>query len=420
MGVHPTLVGANGIMSRRKRLRHRLYAITAINAAILLGLTALLTYRAWQSHREVRQLVRNDGGAISELQQLQRNHNGWVMQWLASSEPQRRAHLSERYGRIVAQLVDSETLSDARYDGVREAVKAFGTRVSRGAPNDDEWHELSKEGVRVGSTVETVLETSERAFERRIPDLENSARDTMLVAVGIVYIIAIFSFVVAKQSLEKVVSPIERLVLATQALASGDLTRRVPISGDHEVAELTRAFNSMAADLEETTGKLEQEATTDELTQLPNFRTFEKVMQTEVERASRYEEPFGILIFDIDHFKRYNDTHGHAAGNEALKLVANVIRREVRAADVPARYGGEEFVAILPKVDAKALGVVAERVRKGVEALPAPEGRTPITISAGGAIYPYDGHDRTALFAAADRRLYEAKEGGRNKTVVPK
>ncbi|HSN68401.1 MAG TPA: GGDEF domain-containing protein, partial [Thermoanaerobaculia bacterium] len=158
----------------------------------------------------------------------------------------------------------------------------------------------------------------------------------------------------------------------------------------------------------------------DELTQMANFREFERRVHEELERADRYGRPLGLLVFDIDHFKRYNDRFGHAAGNEALKAVASTIRAGLRQTDHPARYGGEEFAAVLTETEAEGMWQTAERIRIAIESIPPIAGRDTLTCSIGGALYPQDGATAEALFAAADRRLYEAKDGGRNRTVAPR
>jgi diguanylate cyclase (GGDEF)-like protein len=164
--------------------------------------------------------------------------------------------------------------------------------------------------------------------------------------------------------------------------------------------------------------ELKARARTDDLTALPNFRAFRERIDAELERADRYPAPFGVLVLDLDRFKKYNDTFGHLAGNDALRRVAQSMRETIRAVDFAARYGGEEFAVVLPQVDAQSLAAIAERVRANIEALPAPPDGAQLTVSIGGAMYPQDGRDREALFQTADARLYEAKKLGRNRVVT--
>ena len=164
--------------------------------------------------------------------------------------------------------------------------------------------------------------------------------------------------------------------------------------------------------------KLKAHARTDELTRLPNFRAFRERIDAEIARAARYEASFGILVLDLDRFKKYNDTYGHLAGNDALQRVARALQEAVRQVDFPARYGGEEFAVIMPQADSDALAHVGERIRASVEALPAPPEGATVTVSIGAASYPADGLTAEALFHAADERLYQAKREGRNRIVV--
>jgi diguanylate cyclase (GGDEF)-like protein len=219
------------------------------------------------------------------------------------------------------------------------------------------------------------------------------------------------SFAAVQTTLRKVVKPIEELSSAADRIAAGDLSARAPVAGDHEIATLGVAFNRMA-------DELKARARTDDLTGLPNFRAFTERINAELERADRYPGPFGVLVLDLDRFKKYNDNYGHLAGNDALRRVALTIRETVRAVDFAARYGGEEFAVIVPQVDAIALGAIAERVRANIERLPAPKDGAPVTVSIGAALYPHDGADRETLFRTADERLYEAKAAGRNRVVL--
>lgn len=237
------------------------------------------------------------------------------------------------------------------------------------------------------------------------------ARDLMVSGLGIAWILALCSFAAVQITLRKVVRPLEELSRAADRIASGDLAARAPVAGDREIARLGDAINHMA-------DELLAHARTDELTGLPNFRAFRERFDDEIARASRYPETIGVLLLDVDHFKKYNDSYGHLAGNDALQRVAGVLRQAVRNVDFPARYGGEEFAVIVPQTDAASLAAIAERVRIGVEALPAPPDGGALTVSIGGGIYPVEAKDVEALVGIADERLYQAKDGGRNRVVV--
>jgi len=163
--------------------------------------------------------------------------------------------------------------------------------------------------------------------------------------------------------------------------------------------------------------EMQRQSRTDALTKLFNRRFFDERVAFEFERAQRYHTPLSLLVADIDHFKEFNDKHGHARGDEALKAVARQLLEGVRSQDVVCRYGGEEFALILPGTDAEQAMVVAESLRYAVEHA---KGGMPagVTISVGVASTTDGGiHGVSELFRAADSALYSAKAAGRNRVV---
>jgi diguanylate cyclase (GGDEF)-like protein len=168
---------------------------------------------------------------------------------------------------------------------------------------------------------------------------------------------------------------------------------------------------------------LEQLALIDSLTEIPNRRRFTEVYEREWRRCKRSNSPLSLLMVDVDHFKVFNDTYGHAAGDQVLRRVAQTIQAALnRSSDFVARYGGEEFVVVLPDIDAGGAQAVAEKLRVEVEHLqiPYPEsGTSPwLTISLGGATQvPMLSEVDAGLFGNADRSLYAAKHGGRNRVL---
>lgn len=164
----------------------------------------------------------------------------------------------------------------------------------------------------------------------------------------------------------------------------------------------------------------EELAVTDGLTGLYNRRFFEDHLPKELNRSQREESPLGLLIFDLDHFKRINDTHGHPAGDVALRDVTRIIGENLRGMDLLCRYGGEEFVAILPGCLPEETEQTAERVRRSVEAHYRDRASSPfkLTISVGAATFPRPFKDAERLVKAADEALYEAKQSGRNRVCV--
>ncbi|NVZ96403.1 diguanylate cyclase [Pseudomonas sp. D6002] len=165
---------------------------------------------------------------------------------------------------------------------------------------------------------------------------------------------------------------------------------------------------------------LSELAATDALTGLANRRTLDQRLRLEWDRAQRSAEPLTVLMIDVDHFKAFNDRHGHQGGDEALRTVAQVIEGNIRRpADLAARYGGEEFAVVLPHTDSQGARVIAEHIRSSVEHLPRVSGDTvPITVSIG--LSTWTKNSRTTLeelLLNADQALYEAKHTGRNRVV---
>lgn len=159
--------------------------------------------------------------------------------------------------------------------------------------------------------------------------------------------------------------------------------------------------------------RLEQQSMADALTGLGNRRAFDEALEVELKRARRAGGWVGLVMMDVDHFKRFNDRYGHQAGDDALVTVGRVLTRVARAEDRACRIGGEEFALLLPGADERAAAIVAERVRRDVQEHGPAAG--PVTISLG--VAASRGDDGQALLAAADARLYAAKEAGRNRVV---
>jgi diguanylate cyclase (GGDEF)-like protein len=158
-------------------------------------------------------------------------------------------------------------------------------------------------------------------------------------------------------------------------------------------------------------------ATTDPLTGLANHRAGIGAIEQEIERSRRYHRTFSILFLDLDHFKALNDSSGHRTGDQALKALGELLRRQLRGVDALARWGGEEFVAILPETPREEAREVAERIREAVAKYPFGDTGVHLTCSIGVAEYPADGTDRSTLLDAADRAMYAAKSLGRNQAL---
>jgi diguanylate cyclase (GGDEF)-like protein len=184
--------------------------------------------------------------------------------------------------------------------------------------------------------------------------------------------------------------------------------------------DLLMAMVNQAAIVLDNT-KLFKLAITDGLTGLYLVRHFKNKLASEEKRAKRYNKIFSILFFDIDHFKKFNDTYGHHIGDEVLKQVATIFKNSLRdGIDLAARYGGEEMIALLPETDIKGAYIVAERLRNAVANHEFTGYKTSlhVTISIGISEFPSSDTDSLELIRKADTALYQSKEGGRNKTTI--
>jgi diguanylate cyclase (GGDEF)-like protein len=161
-------------------------------------------------------------------------------------------------------------------------------------------------------------------------------------------------------------------------------------------------------------------AVRDGLTDLYNRRAFDELLVQALAREDRQQGRLALILLDLDLFKKLNDTYGHPAGDVALRASARVLTQHLRKGDLAARYGGEEFVVILPDTDEEGALHLAERVRGAIQKhrLVFEGARIDLSASFGAAVWPADGQEPEALLAAADRALYAAKEGGRNRVVA--
>ncbi len=167
--------------------------------------------------------------------------------------------------------------------------------------------------------------------------------------------------------------------------------------------------------------RLRQQSIVDVLTGLFNRRYMEETLEREVRRCARAHQPLSVMMMDLDHFKEFNDRHGHAAGDILLSELGVFLRSHVRLEDVACRYGGEEFTLIFPDSSLESTAQRADLIRLGIESLRVEYGGGvigPVTISIGVAAFPEHGIDGAEVLRCADEALYRAKREGRNRIAV--
>ncbi len=250
-------------------------------------------------------------------------------------------------------------------------------------------------------------------------------RETQRQVLALIFIIAVAGLSVAVLAAyflaRSILSPLTRLQDTAARLAGGDLGSRVPKLAGREFTQLATTFNNMAEMLQHHQADLRRMAIHDALTGLFNRREFRTRLHQEIERSRRYAHSFALLLVDADHFKAVNDTHGHPAGDRALREIARVLADTTRPVDTVARYGGEEFALLLPETQGEGAFITAERIRRTMEAvtISLDDGvHLKLTVSIGIGLFPQHGSNADHLFARADAALYEAKEQGRNRVVM--
>jgi diguanylate cyclase (GGDEF)-like protein len=191
---------------------------------------------------------------------------------------------------------------------------------------------------------------------------------------------------------------------------------------EEKVSRRTRKLQDTLSQLESANKKLGLLSRTDGLTGLFNRRYFDAAFEEEFKRAIRHGQPLSVIMGDIDHFKRINDTHGHQVGDQCLRVVASTWQDHLkRAGDLVARYGGEEFVSLLPTTDMNDAQKIAEQIRAAIETANPKFGEIHINlnISLGVSSLSLCGNDdMDALLQRADTALYEAKTQGRNRVEI--
>jgi diguanylate cyclase (GGDEF)-like protein len=190
------------------------------------------------------------------------------------------------------------------------------------------------------------------------------------------------------------------------------------LEGDIESLEAVADICATAIQNSHYVERVKQLAYLDGLTGIFNRRFFELRIVEEIDRARRFQSGMGVLMVDIDQFKRLNDEFGHLLGDEVLRQVSSIFHQQLRKIDVVCRYGGEEFAILLSQTNPQHALAVAEKLRRLVESWQFPGVPRPVTISAGVATFPDHGTSRDELVKSSDAGLYAAKQGGRNRVLL--
>ncbi len=247
----------------------------------------------------------------------------------------------------------------------------------------------------------------------------SSRHQLMTVVMFLCFAGALLIFSIASLTLSRhVLRPLRLLNEGIARYGNGELSHRIEHDAHNELGELARGINEMATRLEHDQIALANLAIRDSLTNLYNRREFERLLEDELHRAQRYLHPLSMLLIDVDNFKLINDSYGHLAGDLALQMVSTVINAISRKGDVVGRIGGDELAVLLPETPIEEAMILAERIRKQItrHTLPGDDSdKLQLTLSIGVATTSNEIITTRQLFDAADRAMYLAKTGGRNR-----
>ena len=274
-------------------------------------------------------------------------------------------------------------------------------------------------------------------FESAYASVLSVVKRVFLIDLGIILAFSFLAYFVTA----RVVRPIGQLCEAVRRVVEGHAELEIPeVASRDEIGLLTRTFNDMIQaqrsqrsqiedanrilkdrnyKLELANEQLNQLSITDGLTKLHNHRYFQDQLTREIRRVERSEEPLTILLLDIDDFKRLNDQHGHAAGDDVLARIAQILHGAVRGSDLCARYGGEEFVVLAPGTDTSGAYLLAEKIRTAIaeSSFIVDDSLRPLRVTVSVGVAAFNGN-RKRFFQKADQALYRAKADGKNCVVV--
>jgi diguanylate cyclase (GGDEF)-like protein len=271
-------------------------------------------------------------------------------------------------------------------------------------------------GVITTATVETAAYADVNAKQAELRMGERLAEALLALAAGMAALFVIIF---------RLLAPLHRIQVALDALATGKTSIDLPLSPRHDEIGLMRnavtSFRDSLIQREALERELKELSIRDPLTGCLNRRYLEETAKLEFARATRSRSPIGLLMIDVDHFKRFNDRFGHEVGDLVLRAVAESFREHVRDSDLVCRFGGEEFVVLLPGASPEQTVERGEDLRRAVKDLTlrhAGKALNRLSISAGVAFFPVHGQTLATVISAADDALYRAKQEGRDRVLV--
>ena len=369
---------------------------TAVVVGIFLALMASFGTAGWYSLSASR----------AELYEQFKHYRESMAQNIANAMADPIYTFSPNNGSLVLELVkpDPRIVRVEIYDVFNEMDFIDFTIPSRRVGNLFEVHHtIEKNGEEIGWVNLTVNDAS------LLRQLEERKRLFQLVF-GLAFLAS--ALVMFPLLYLKLFAPLNRLSAQAKKFQENDLQTSFKWNGNDEISIVGQSLEQARHEMLTLIDELKALSVTDRLTGLVNRNKLDEVIDAEVKRSKRYGSSFGVILLDIDHFKRVNDTHGHQVGDDVLIAFAKILRQNTRDIDTVGRWGGEEFLIICPQTDLNELAQVAEKLRSVVEghAFPVVQSKT---ASFGIAVHnPQEGVNE--LIARSDEALYRAKNNGRN------
>lgn len=318
-------------------------------------------------------------------------------------------HLKESNPSMQATL--SGALGEAEMQSSMQLLRAAG----EGRPIDPiemprmRWYESVTEAINLLREVERY---SLNELIAQVQEIHDKVRAEILMERGGLLLISVLLTWLAISSLLLLMQAFESVLRGARRAAGRQGTERRAKGKSDEAIEITQSFNQLL----DMVDSLNVKASTDALTGALNRHGFHELAGVELQRALRYHRNLAMIIADVDHFKKINDSHGHAVGDRVLIQLAQLIRDNMRGADIFARWGGEEFIILTPETSAEEAGLLAEKLRLLFEAF-STQDLPAFSVSFGVAEFA-KGDNLETLFAKADQALYRAKDTGRNRVEI--
>lgn len=347
---------------------------------------------------------------------------------LSENTPDKIKRIATQTDRIYQDAINIEFLEPSQRKAINDSrvewLSALGViRETLGETKGRAWKEsdIARFSVHTANAI-VLLDHAYQSAGGEVRNLLASAQrtrsDFVVIVVLLIFVSLAIAVVGGVMLARSILIPLKTLEEGTSRLGGGDLGHRIAMEGADEFTRLSEAFNAMAGGIQGAHQRLADLAIRDSLTGLHNNGEFHRLLKAEIDRSSRYQHSFTVLMLDIDHFKRINDNFGHLAGDAALRHLAAVLVSGLRPVDCVARYGGEEFAMILPETALPGAIQVAERLCRTIFESPLKIGTQQtidMSVSIGLAVFPEHASSGPELIALADRALYEAKRAGRNR-----